>query len=264
MTTGLRRLNFTSRVRIKREHVSVGLLAAPAGTAPRFRAAIDLSGYSLAPSALVCVEAHRNPAYQRFDLGTVAEPLAAPPDGFILEGFGTGEGVHFRVKVVEPPGASGRAARILARADNIIPTQEGRRRSLLPMEPVDLGDEVWRFEIQDEATPIVYVNKSLGLDRQSLARSPEFISLVLPGVLRDILEWALEPAVPEEHAEDDPRWPWVQYALSLLGRATPPPELSEDGLTEFKGTLIDKAVGRFCRTAGVAKRMKEWLKKGRA
>src|SRR5262245_8716433 len=116
----IRRFNYTGRRKIVREHAQVTVNVPARGT-PTFSADVELGGYRLPATAQVYVEAYRHTSMMRFDWGTIADCRGR--NGTELYEFGTAEGVKFRIKVVEPAGASlhGRPAQLLAIADRLSP-----------------------------------------------------------------------------------------------------------------------------------------------
>jgi hypothetical protein len=203
----VRTFNFTGRRRIKREHAKVIVRGGDDGQPPTFDVVIDLGTYKLPESALVFVEGYRFTSFQRFAFGTVG--VLTTPEHRELAEFGSGEGVLFRVKVVEPPSGNGStapvAARILAHADRISPDHEGRRKSLLPVLPGDFRDEVWRLEMDDSSGPALFISKHLARDWNVVVRGDEFMSLVAPEILRRILIEALREGIPEADTWQD-KW----------------------------------------------------------
>lgn len=220
----LRRFNYTGRRKILHEHVPVSLT----GSKPVWGFDIDLghiSTYELPASAQIYVEAYEQASYMRFDFGTIGCIVPPPKEGRILSEFEGSDGVHFRVKVVDPAPD----AKLLAEADGILPLApeetEENRLPLLPVRHYDLGQELWRIEFLDEGPenrPTLLVNKFIE-DRTAFVRSPAFISLVWPAILREILVRVL---VVEDHRQLDDRedWRslWLQFARGFIpGRALP-------------------------------------------
>jgi hypothetical protein len=247
MSTGTRRLNYTKRQRLKREHLTITVHQPRETDPPVMSAAVDLTSYSLPADASVLIEAYRHTAWQRFEFGTVGA-IQAPEDR-TLRDFGAGEGLQFRVKVVEPLSHGSTAARILAQADGIKPNQDGPRRSLLPLDPdPTLTNEVWRLEIDENDGPLIKVSTHLVRDRHALARSPGFLSLVLPEVFRRVLTWALEDGLPGDEEWDTPRGLWIRFGCGLLGQTEPPEDLDDrDEGADARDAWIEQAVNRFCR-----------------
>ncbi len=258
MSTGMRRLNYTKRQRLKREHIAITIHQPRESDPPVMSASIDLSSYSLPSDANVLIEAYRHTAWQRFEFGTVGALHA--PDDRLLRDFGAGEGVQFRVKVVEPLSHGATAARILAQAEGIKPNQDGPRRSLLPLDPDPaLTNEVWRLEIDENDGPLIKVSTHLVRDRHALARSPGFLSLVLPEVFRRVLTWALEHGLPGDDEWDTPRGRWILFGCGLLGQTEPPENLDDrDEGADARDAWIEQAVNRFCRANHIDRVFSGW------
>jgi hypothetical protein len=261
MSSGTRKLNYTNRQRLKREHVSVSIHHPIEADPPVMTASIDLTSYSLPPDAHVLVEAYRHTAWQRFDYGTVGN-LRGPEDR-ILRDFGAAEGVQFRVKIVEPIAHGATAARILAHEDGIMPNKDGPRPSLLPLDPdPSLREEVWRLDIDEKDGPLVRVSTHLVRDRHALARSPAILTLALPEILRRILTWALDEGLPGDDDWDTPRGRWVRFGCGLLGQSEPPQELDDrDEGADAKDQWINDVVTRFCRAHRIDRTFVGWWSK---
>jgi len=262
MSSGTRRLNYTKRRRISRKQALITMSDAHGDDPPIFNADINLSGLKFPGEARVFVDVYRHTAWQRFDFGTVKSIQA--PDNRALLDFGAGEGVRFRVKVVEPHSSNGRAARILGQADGITPDHAGRRRSLLPLDPdPNLRDEVWRLDIDERDGPLVRVSTHLVRDRHALARSPAFVSLALPEILRRILLWALADGLPDDDDWETPQGQWILLACRLLKVPSPPQTLDNqaDG-SDAREDWVDKVVSRFCQNTKIHQKFSGWWTQG--
>jgi hypothetical protein len=260
MSSGIRKLNYTNRQKIKREHAAVKVDQPSPLNPPVVSATLDLSTYKLPPEASVFVEAYRGTAWQRFDFGTIASPKTLTPEDRTLRDFGTAEAILFRVKVVERVADGGTLAKILAQADRIEPNLDGPRRSLLPIEPDDsLQHEAWRLEIDEDVGPVVKVSIPVVTDRKSLARHPAFLTLALPEILRRCLRWALEDGLPDEDDWESPRGRWIRFGCGLLRQSEPPPELADDpDASNAREEWTDEVVARFCKEHGIDRQYKKW------
>lgn len=258
MSRGTRTFNYTMRQRLKREHIAIAVHQTGDTDPPIMSASLDLTSYSLPPDASVLIEAYRHTVWQRFDFGTVRATCA--PEDRVLRDFGAGEGLLFRVKIVEPGAGEADAVRILAQADRLKPSEDGPRRSLLPLDPdPSLRDEVWRLDIDENDGPLIKVSTHLVRDRHALARSPAFITLVLPEVLRRVLRWALEDGLPDDGDWDTPRGLWIRFGCGLIGQSEPPDEVDdrEDG-ADAREEWIDQVVTRFCRENRIDRLFSRW------
>ena len=95
--------------------------------------------------------------------------------------------------------------------------------SLLPLVSADLGAEVWRLDYgQGDDQVVLKVNDGLPDFSRAVRRDPVFRALVMPQVLRSILERALL-VDREDPAEPEGRWsPWYDLARSILPGREPP------------------------------------------
>ena len=238
------RLNFTGRRRISQS--DVGITVTGIGGIETFTAELRLQSYKLRETASVIVEAYRQLELVRFDFGTVGD--LTPPASCRLSEFGTVSGLRFRVKVVSTDFPRGR---LLAVADRIVPQNEQQqsmpRVPLLAVKAQDLGREVWRLDFTDE--PLLLVNPRV-VPKKQLVQSVEFQSLVLPEILRNILNRIL--LVEQIRAVDDSDdWTtrWLRFAESMPGVGTLPEESDPESDVDW----IDAAISSFCRWRNVDK-----------
>lgn len=236
------RLNFTGRRKISQNDVTI--VVTGIGGIETFTADIQLQEYGLPASAAVIVEAFRQLDLARFSFGTVGH-LTAPASTRLSE-FGTVSGLKFRVKVVSTDEPRGR---LLAVADRIVPrsseSQSIPRVPLLAVRAQDLSREVWRLDFSDE--PLLLVNPAI-VPRKQLVQSVEFQSLVLPEILRSILNRILF-VEQVRTADDADHWTtrWLRFAESMPGVG----KLPEDSDNESDMDWIDAAIGSFCRWRSV-------------
>lgn len=249
----IRRLNFTGRKRVSKAHVTVNLHEEGKS---RFLVAVglDLSEYQLPAPSRVFVEAYRQTRWQRFDFGTVGAPLFAEGARPLLKGFGSAQGVRFRLRVVEPA-----TALLLALCDDVRPVREpGKKggRSLLPVDWGELRHHTHKLEIDDETGPLLLVSRVLVPDRDAFVGSREFVSLALPEILRRILERAVLAAGDE----DSEGWAvdWLRLAGRWNGSAPPSGHAEADSLTDDEEDWIDAAIEGFSRERDIPKRFAEW------
>jgi hypothetical protein len=239
MTT--RRINWTDRRRLERKHLQV-ILRRNGEEPASFDFAADLTEYELPADARVCVEAYHQTTWMRFDFGTVG--LLRPPADRRLTELDP-DTLKFRVKVLGIGVADGR---ILAEAEGLHPQDpeevHADRKPLLVPRAAELGDEVWRLVIDEGAeAPYIEVNKDLG-DWQAIARSPHFMWLIYPMVLRRVLEVALDGDGGDELDPDDWKVRWVRFAARMPGMTLPPGEEASD---DERHQWVESAVAAFCR-----------------
>jgi hypothetical protein len=254
----IRRLNYTGRKRLSRADLSITLYERPSGPAAFD---IDLSAlprYELPADALVFVEARLRTRWMRFAFGSVGA-LASPADRRLTE-FDSTDGVLFSVKVTS---ASGRPGLMLAEAERIPVRRPGegdeRRTPLLPVKPDDIGNEVYRVDFSGPA-PTLLLNRAAG-DKDTLARSPLFMSLVYPAVFREILNRIVYVEGLADADDDGDSWEsrWLTFAQSLPGVGAVPEAEESESLDHW----IDGAVASFAKAQNMLDRFTAgWVKGG--
>lgn len=243
------RLNFTGRRKISHSHVQISVTGI--GGIEMFSARIHLESYRFPSNARVVVEAFRQLELARFEFGTVGQ--IEPPANCRLSEFGSLAGVRFRLKVVSTDVPRGR---LLGVADRILPHDSHResmlRVPLLAVKSQDLGREIWRLDFSDE--PLLLVN-TRAVHKKQLVQSAEFQSMVLPEILRSILNRIiLVDQVRSGDEADDWTNRWLNFAVSLPGVGP----LPDDADVELDLDWIDVCVGSFCRWRGVDRQFAEF------
>lgn len=241
-----RRLNYTSRIRIRRSDARISLQYATNGGPSTFDLSLDLSRYDFPADARVRVEAWRGHAVQRWEVGTVAAHDAlSRPQRRLSE---VPDSSQFRVAVITTDGSG----RILGLADRIRPVLP--RRSLLPLREVDdLGDEVWRVSLgtgEDTERPELQVNSSIPGISDLVRMDPSFRALVMPSVLRDILTHMLFVGSGQPDEEDDSLHDWWRFAQRL----SPTPDGTSPSGVEEQIRWIDAVVDAFAGSSVKAAR----------
>jgi len=241
----IKRMNFTSRRRLTREHANVVIHPAPDPAAPAtFDVVLDLTPLRpAADAARVFVEAYHQTTRMRFDFGTVAVPLKPSPGQLELTEFADWRDVRFRVKVTDVDGAHGR---ILALADRIKPKspEDQDEPDLVRFRDTDLYGLLWDIDFDDEG-PIVLIERGAG-GAQQVGRNDLFKAAVYPEILRRSLERAL---IEDEAAHDDPQH-WIKlwyegYLKPKLGLAPPPPPEEKQSRREWISRAVRAFAGRF-------------------
>jgi hypothetical protein len=238
-----KRINFTSRKRLTRDHANVVIHPAADPAAPAtFDAQLDLEFLRPdADSARVFVEAYHQTTRMRFDFGTVAAVTALPPVDRRLLDFPDWKDVRFRVKVTDIAKSPGR---ILAWANRIKPKgpDDQDQPDLVRFKDADLYGLLWDIDFDDEG-PVVKIERSMG-GAQKIGRDDRFIAAVYPEILRRTLEQAL--LVEKRTRDDTESWYelWFDgFLKAKLSLNTEPPPDNERGRREW----ITDAVGRFAQ-----------------
>ena len=243
-----KRLNFTDRTRIRREHARVSLRPSQTdSTLLVFDLELDLRPYRQPSwdSCRVRVEASRGNTVQRWDWGTVGTPNEPPEDQRALREVGAGARFSVFVSAVDGSG------RLLALAPSITP--ERAVRSLIAVEESDeLGEEVWRLDFDDGDIPVLRVNAGITTITEIVRSDASFHALVIPDILRQVLYRAV--VIDDAAADDDePRWAgWLRLANHYLPDEDPPerPAFAGDDLAngewlEAATEWIDRVVAAF-------------------
>lgn len=179
-----RTFNFTGRRPIGRKDVSIALRQEPAAWV--FDADLRLADYHFPRNAEIWVEAHRQNLWMQWPWGTISA-MRPPADRRLLE-FEVPDGVLFRVRVVQPAGLEHH--KLLGEADGIPFVKAGeeddRRQHLLVPVPDALDQQLWKLDFESDP-PRLLVNKDAKPSWKEMARSPHFIALVYPEILRRML-----------------------------------------------------------------------------
>ena len=209
-----------------------------------FEADLRLADYRFPRNAEVWVEAHRQNLWMQFCWGTVS--AIRPTLNRRLTEFDVPDGILFRVRVVQPPGQEHH--KLLGEADGIPFVKLGediaQRRPLLEPVPDALDQLLWKLDLESDP-PRLLVNRDARPTWKEMARSPQFIALVYPEVLRRLLSSTLigEDAWTED--DDDSGWKtdWIRFARNLGGLGPPPPATDIEG----REAWIEEAVAAFAR-----------------
>lgn len=250
----IRKFNYTDRVRIRRDDIMIALQENHGGNT--FSADLSkLSEYGLPPDSLVFLEAYRLSNWMRFSFGTLG--TIKPPKDPCLTRFDSVEGIKFRLKVT----ASGDLHKLLAEADAIpLITSEQDQEAAEPLLPVmpskDLGDEIYRIDFSDDM-PVLLINSEAG-NYKDIGRSPAFLSLALPSVLREILmHIIIIDGRDDDDDLDDWHCRWIRFIRQFPGIGEIP-KLEDGG--EDCMDWIQTAVAAFARKQKVkAKFLEFWM-----
>jgi hypothetical protein len=235
-----RRFNYTGRKRILEKNISIVLQRNDHGAIESFKATINLAQLELPETAKVFVEAYYRTEQKRYDFGTVGGVKS--PDDTSLSDLAYTENLRFRVLVVDASG------KILASANKVKPVGE-LEESILPVDYVDLGKQIWRIVYEaDEDGPVLQLNRKIP-QIETLSHSPEFIFHVYPAVLREVLMHMIFIDTITNQEEPDTLWQekWLKFSTETLGEA--PPKLyktSPDFDSDIAEAWVNDVVEEFC------------------
>lgn len=253
MSGAKRRINSTGRKKISQERIDLRILPAVSGQPPKAKVGIDLGSLGLPASAVVSVEAYHRSTAMRFECGTVG--ATEIPDMLILNELDQSGGILFRIKVVDIEHQPGR---ILASADRLRPSIEGEhagRKSIFPVEYRDLGQEVWRVDINDDAGPTLLLSSRIPALMHRVHENPLVSGSILPAAFRIVLLY-----LANNPSEEDDGWKadWKRFCGEGLGVDTDPDDLDDDD-DDGKETWVDDVVRRYCETKGFVERARQML-----
>lgn len=234
------RLNYTGRKKIFRQDALItvqdinGILS--------FKADLNLKSYNLSDDAMVFIEAYCSNVWQRFSYGTVNQIDGTK--NFLLTDFDSLDGILFRVKVTQRDGIHGK---LVAAAKQIRPRKpeegDANRIALLPVKSQEM-DCIWKVDFTD--SPVLLISKQVG-NKDIIALSSEFLSLVYPAVFREILYKVIYDRPDDPEDMEDWKAYWLKFAEMLPGTGEIPAESDEHLYDEW----IDDAISAFARSQNV-------------
>jgi hypothetical protein len=243
-----RTFNFTGRKTIPHNDVRIELR--PDRT---FEASWQFDASHFPTEACVYVEAFTSGSQLvlRFPYGTVGTPQPCSDRDLSTLPAQT---VGFNLKVVDE---SADAGRLLGIATNVRGIGEGdtgaaSQQSLLPVNPADLDQQVWRLTFE-HGRPWLEVNNRISGIMEIARTDPTFFSLVYPSILRSILSRVL---VQEEFTDadgdlNDWKVQWLRWGIHWHPDTERPPEGNAAEHLETWEGWIEAVVQQFCRNHAV-------------
>ncbi len=187
---------------------------------------------------VICI-ARAGSTSQRFPLGTISNWRK---DAFALDDLDPSASLHFRVLIHDDH------PQLVATAERVRLRDQGQAESLLPMEPADLGEEVWRLIIGDDG-PILQYNAAVFPNAAGVENYLPFGALVLPEALRRVMEYIAHDSKKLDD-DTDPISAWRPW-LDALGIA--PPDEADDA------EWPQQVVSAFCEQHRFASRFTQHL-----
>lgn len=236
--------NFTGRKTIPHNAVHIDVHAD--GT---FDMTCQFERFGFPAEARVYVEAFTSGSHAvvRFPFGSVDAPQ--PPNDRSL-GTLAASTVLFNVKVVDESTDSGLllgvAEGVHGRGDGI--WEDASQQSLLPVNPTDLDQQVWRLTF-DPARPWLEVNNRIDGIMEIARTDPTFFALVYPSVVRAVLS---RICFDDEYTDVDGdlgdwRAQWLRWAVHWHPDNERPPESEVSEQPELWQAWINAVVDQFCR-----------------
>jgi hypothetical protein len=240
MSNAKRRINSTGRKKIRREEIDIRLLEAKSGEPLRAKATLALDSYKFPPESLVSIEAYHRSSGMRFDCGSVGA-LQIPPL-LVLDQVDRSGSVLFRVKVID---AGADIGKILGVAERVQPVSEecsDGKKSLFPVVYRDLGQQVWKVEINDGDRPKLILNCGIPGISDKLRSDTLLQAFLFPAALRIVLERLVTE--PDDDDDDEPGWKieWLEFCKDGLGIRDDPTILEATDKLDW----VERAVSGFC------------------
>lgn len=118
--------------------------------------------------------------------------------------------------------------------------QQGSVRGILRFQPANIAPRAWKLDIQENAHPIVMVDKRIDDPRTWAKTDPVFVACVLPAILHMVFDDILSKPDPS-----DTEWmaDWLRWADSLM-----PGNRLPDDHQDMKARLewIEQLIESFC------------------
>lgn len=156
------------------------------------------------------VELYRGQERYRANLGTISSTMMVNES---FPAFASPTAVLCEVKVVDDLTDRGV---ILASSPKVRPTladDDGWGRSLLAVEPKELGEALWEVQLDDDL-PILCVNNRLD-DWRGFVRTPAVARLILPEVARIVARWLLDHLDEDEEGGNQQIEEWRGFFMRL-------------------------------------------------
>lgn len=251
----IRRLNYTERKSIPQARIELALLDDAVRTVEgRF----SFEGLHIPPEAVVYLHAYSSgsPKVSRIRVGPVGG-LPNEPARFALDVDGAT--VRFDILVVDESRDIGRIVAVTRgvaprRGDGI---ELGSARSLLPVNPADLGNEIWSLKFTSSG-PWLEVNRNVRGIKGIVSADPTFQALVFPEVVRAVLERIIRFEAVADADEDTWVAKWVRWAGQVRGDGEPPPD-DDEADTGASDAWISEVVSSFANRNGFFARFVETL-----
>lgn len=207
----------------------------------------DLEGLGLPINLKLICMAGAGPTSMRFELGTVSSWTRESQS---LNGLDRAASLRFRILMHEEGNPL-----LVASVENLRPMDDSQSESLLPMEPADLGERLWRLDLREEG-PVLLFNVSVFPNAAGVENYFPFNAFVLPEALHQVIKRISEdPAVIDD--ENDAWSAWGGW-LDAIGADRPPTEDDDD----IRETWCKDTLKIFCDRHRFASGLRTFLTPG--
>jgi len=249
-----RRFNYTDRKRIKRERISLSVIRKNETITSFTLNRLDLNGLNLPEDAEVYIETYYRTELKRFGCGTIGNPQI-PLTGDLRK-LAYPQNLKFRILVVNTADR-----RILANANRFSPEAPAGKKSILPVEFKDLGNQVWCVDYKgEEDAPILCINKSIP---EHIAKTDSrFFIHVYPDVIREILTHMVFVEGVDSVSDPGTDWHagWLKFCRYLGVNHPDSLNPQDDAFDKDEATKwINNVVEEFCNQ--YTERFQEYIRK---
>jgi hypothetical protein len=203
---------------------------------------LDLNGLAISTASKLVVIARRKSTELRTDHGPISSVNQAYVDISELVPNGS---LRFRVLITESA-----SPKLIASVENISPNGLGSSESFIGMEPADLEQTPWEFEVlQLEGKGIIRFNRDIYPNTGIAEADIHLSALVYPEAVRLLARWHAD----HPGALDDPQWIGFKDWLVLHG-VNDEPEKEWD--FEQKAEWSDTVANAFCKMYSIGSMLK--------
>lgn len=207
----------------------------------------DLEGLDLPENLKLICMAGAGSTSMRFELGTVSSWTRESQS---LNGLDRSASLRFRILMHEEGNPL-----LAASVENLRPMDDSQSESLLPMEPAELGERLWRLELREDG-PVLQFNSTVFPNAAGIENYLPFGTLVLPEALRQVLEEIAK--YPEKLDEEGSLWGMWGGWLDSIGADRP----SEDSEPDDIKAWCNEISGIFCDRHRFASQLRTSLSLG--
>lgn len=239
MTARTRKINSTGRKLVSGPQFS----ARQVGVRPlRAKVDIHLDGLSLPGDARIILEPYYKSVSKRIDCGSVAAPEI--PESVDLSELDLGGNILFRLKIID----AADAGKLLAASKKTSLKGEDEddspdRKPLLRVRRQNIGDRVWKIEVNDDTEPVLLISDRLpDLEKRLLTDSLLKGAVVIPAVHNILQFLAGHPELAEGSWKDD----WIKFIRNIGGEF----DLGELKEADARNVWVEDTVQMFARKSG--------------
>jgi hypothetical protein len=131
--------------------------------------------------------------------------------------------------------------------------EQGSVRGILRFQPAEIAPRAWKLDIQENAHPIVMVDKRINDPRTWAKTNPVFVACVLPAILHMVFDDILSKPDPGdiEWMED-----WLRWADSVMPGNKAPEDYQD---SKARHDWIEQLIESFCQRHRLSDRIVDEL-----